>query len=102
MAFCGNSPGVALRAIFFSSIAANSLPSRSNAQAASLRMPPSPKMVIFSLFCAALFDFRPGIAQSNGAVEHRQVRRGVLVHTKVTEPFELIPGSGSSPGYAFL
>ena len=40
--------------------------------AASLRIPPSPRMIIYLL--SALLDFGPRVAQADGSVEHRLVR----------------------------
>ena len=85
MAASGSSPlGVRARASLDSSTAATSRPSIRIALAASLRMPPIPRMIMLGSDCQApslfvrgllrLFDLSPGIAQRHGPVEHQVLR----------------------------
>src|SRR6185503_16662087 len=101
MAASGSSPlGVRARASLDSSTAAASRPSIRIALAASLRMPPIPRMIMLGSDCQALslfvrgllrlFDLSPGIAQRHGPVEHEVLRRRVPIDTEITQPLELV------------
>ena len=100
IAVCGSSPAVCRLAIFFSSIGSDQL---AIAQQRARRITEdSPKPENDHLLFSALFDLGPRVAQAHSAIADDLVRRRILIHTEISQSFELIPAARSRVAQARL
>src|SRR5215203_1183586 len=64
--------------------------------------PREQRMLTWRLKLECCRDFRPGILQRHGAVEHQGAGGGVAVDGEVAEPFELVARAGRRRRHARL